>query len=230
MFQINLSKLSDFDTQVITLIELSPGSWRIGSAPTLICHHEQLGWFHRHWIFGVQPLINTPGSTRLRSLTWRGQILLRRKIREIKRSAIDLNVPEAIAPAPTVGRSNVPTSGTPPLSLGGMVGGASTASGVRAMQAQQGSLMRQLSQNMGMAVDSHMGDAFRFAAAASGMPAPPKPNQVIQMQTDLSQPMIAGHTRKAYLDSGCPPQVVDQAFKGDESAMCAAVDWAMQHM
>lgn len=201
MFKINLSKLSDFDTQVITLIELSPGSWRIGSAPTLICHHEQLGWFHRHWIFGVQPLINTPGSTRLRSLTWRGQILLRRKIREIKRSAIDLNVPEAIAPVPTDGRSNVPRAGGVAAALGG---GSMTAAGMQAMQAQQNAFIQRAAQQLSQTVDQHvldtlsnkaasqqamrndMADALKFQLrgmdmAAPSMPTPPKPYQVIQM-------------------------------------------------
>ncbi len=227
MFKINLSKLSDFDTQVMTLINLSPGSWQIGTAPRLVCRHEQLGWFHRHWIFGVQPMITTPGSSRVRSLTWRGQILLRRKVREIKRSAVDLNVPESIAPAPMVGASNVPLSaGLSGMAMGGMVGrggGKSIASAVQAMQQATPSTQQQMQRLL----NSHMADAAMFGV---DMAARPKPYQVIQMQTDLSQPMVAGHTRKAFLDSGRPPQVVDQAFKGDESAMCAAVDWAMQHM
>lgn len=38
MFKINLAELSDFDTQVLTLINLSPGSWSLGSHPTMGGH------------------------------------------------------------------------------------------------------------------------------------------------------------------------------------------------
>ena len=217
MFQINLSKLSDFDTQVMTLITLSPGSWQIGTAPRLVCRHEQLGWFHRHWIFGVQPMITTPGSSRVRSLTWRGQILLRRKVREIKRSAVDLNVPESIAPAPTVGASNVPLSaGLSGMAAGGMVGrgsGMSTAAATQAMQAQQSNLMRQMVQTMGPAGSNHM------AAPAQPAPRPAAPRTLM------------GYTMKDMLDAGCPPEMVAAGFKeSDPEAVGKLIDFAAKHM
>lgn len=201
MFKINLSKLSDFDTQVITLIELSPGSWMLGTAPGLVCYHKGLGWFHRHWIFGVQPMIQTPGSNRTRSLTWRGQVLLRRKLREIRHSAIDLNTPDTLAPVPTVGRSNVPRAGGVAAALGG---GSMSAAGMQAMQAQHNAFIQRAAQQLSQTVDQHvldtlsnkaasqqamrddMADALKFQLhgmdmAAPSMPTPPKPYQVIQM-------------------------------------------------
>ena len=143
MFKIDMDKLSPFDTQVITLITLAPDQWALGTAPTLVCHHKELGWFRRHWIFGVQPGTPSGATNRLRRLSWRGQILLRREIRKIKRSAINLEAPETTAPPPSGWQF-------PPVTAqaGEFVLPAGTATGVQVMQARMNSGMARMQSNL----------------------------------------------------------------------------------
>lgn len=231
MFQINLAKLSDYDTQVLTLINLSPDSWVLGMHPTLVCYHEGLGWFHRHWIFGVQPYINSEqgGYNRLRRLTWRGQLLLRRKVREIKRSAVDLNLPEVFTPAP--GGTAVPTS--PPAAGASPLSAIGTSTGLAQAQAHRAAAMRDMMQ----AMNNHAGDALTYGLSAmnamGAMDAKAlKPQQMIHMHPPSQQEVeaFAGHTRKELLDAGCPPDLVSKAFKGNDTAVDMLVDWSRDHM
>jgi hypothetical protein len=196
MFQINPAKLSDFDTQVMTLITLSPGSWRLG-AGKLVCHHKELGWFHRHWFFGVQPMIITPGCNRQRALTWRGQILLRRKVREILHSAVDLNAPSEVAPEP-LDTNPFTDSMWNGLGSPNVAGGFSTGAGgaLQALQQQSNHHMQAMQAQMGV---------------SPAMLRRPRPFETIPMPLPPPNPSLdtfAGWSRQAYLDSGCPPSVV----------------------
>lgn len=94
MFQINLSKLTPFDTQVATLANLAPDKWVLGCAPNYVCHHEDFRWFCSS-LFGLGAQATQVNTNQSRRLSWRGQILLRRKVREIWHSAASAKFAEA---------------------------------------------------------------------------------------------------------------------------------------
>lgn len=99
MFPINLQKLSDFDTQILTLINLAPDKWSLGAAPHYVCHHMDFGWFGTS-MFGLGAQATQINTNAMRRLTWRGQILLRRKVKEIRQSAVNADTKPSFIPPP----------------------------------------------------------------------------------------------------------------------------------
>lgn len=224
MFRINEEKLSDFDTQVLTLMNLSPSKWLLGSAPRLLCYHEDFGWFHRHWIFGVQPLIDGIASTRVREFTWRGQILIRRRLREMRRMAIDHSVPAQVKattePAPPT-FPPITGAATPAAQRNmGMARSAHAAAAVQAQQNLHAARIQQLADQVHRQLNNDMLDAMRYQAVAMPTPQPPT----------MSSATLNGYGMQELVNKGADPSIVSAAFKGDRGAQDVLLKWADQHM
>jgi hypothetical protein len=104
---INKSKLTPYDTQVLTLVALSAPSWYLAANGM---GHQKFGDFKKSlWGWGLQATKDKAGTPDYRQLSWRAQLLLKQEWKRMVVSVVEER-PERVNMGATALAQQAPSS------------------------------------------------------------------------------------------------------------------------
>ena len=204
LFQINEAKLTPFDLQVLNMLDLAPGEWSLDGDRM---YHGGFGMYGPSLFGAGLQLQNLRGTANYRELSWRGQLLLKRRHRAITRTAMDVSAKSGLEQSSHMADAMKTAMGTPTfvgrLRSGGKMNPPKaqfpmpslppaptlTATAIQQMQQMQNQMMQPNVAGL---------QAYQRGAQLGGM----VPGAAVQVAAPLSNMVFCGFTEEELVAKG----------------------------